>query len=74
MWLPAPIYEKIPHFWFFAGIFLIAMGLYLGYAFTQTMFYLGMGASCCLIGAGVFVLRMRHRRSESSNESTEAKD
>jgi hypothetical protein len=61
MWIPEPLYEKIPHFWFLAGIMFISTGLYLGFEFPTTFVYAVLGVVCCLSGIGIFTLRVRYR-------------
>ena len=62
MWLPTPIYERIPQFWFLLGLLFIAAGLYLGFEFSLVFWYAGIGFSCCLYGVGVFFVRWGYRR------------
>jgi len=72
MWLPESIYEKIPQFWFLAGLFFIFVGLYLGFAFEPTVWYIGLGIMCCLAGVAIFSVRQRYRqKSPSANQSIE---
>jgi len=68
MWLPESIYEKIPQFWFFAGIFFIFAGLYVGFAFDPTIWYVILGVVCCLCGIGVFTLRQVYRQNSKPTD------
>ena len=61
MWLPKPIYERIPHFWFLLGLLFIATGLYLGFEFTQAFWYIAIGSFCCAYSAALIVLRFSDR-------------
>ncbi len=71
MWLPTPVYERIPQFWFLMGLLFIANGLYLGIDLTISLGYIAAGLLCCAFGAGVMIVRKRHRDGGSSNtEST----
>ncbi len=70
MWLPTPIYERIPQFWFLLGLLFVAAGVYLGFDFAPTMWYLGLGFACCTYGAGIFLVRLRHRRVPQVTEQT----
>ncbi len=63
MWLPRPIYERIPQFWFLLGLLFTATGLYLGFEFSLAFGYIAIGFCCCGFGAGIFVVRLRHRQS-----------
>jgi len=70
MWLAESIYEKLPQFWFFAGVIFISAGLYLGFAFESTIWYIGLGFVCCLCGIGIFTMRQRyHQKSHSTVRS-----
>lgn len=68
MWLPESIYEKIPQFWFFAGLFFIFASLYLGFAFDSTIWYLILGVVCGLCGIGIFTMRQRYRQKSGSTD------
>lgn len=68
MWIPKPIYEKAPHFWFLAGIFSIAAALYIGFDYKPTTYYIGLGFFCCGYGAAILTLRMRYRRNAEASE------
>ncbi|NOX68218.1 MAG: hypothetical protein GXP15_03455 [Gammaproteobacteria bacterium] len=70
MWLPESLYEKIPQFWFFAGLFLIFAGLYVGFAFGPTIWYLVLGIVCCLCGIGLFMMRQRYRQKSQPTDRT----
>ena len=72
MWLPTPIYERIPQFWFLLGILFIASGVYLGFEFHQSFWYLGIGFVCWLYGGGIFLLRLHHRSQPRTAEQTTA--
>jgi hypothetical protein len=72
MWLPTPIYERVPQFWFLLGLLFIATGLYLGFEFALSFWYIAIGFSCCAYGAGIFLVRLRHRRTPQSVEQSSA--
>ncbi len=72
MWLPTPIYERIPQFWFLLGLLFIATGLYLGFEFVLSFWYIAVGLSCCSYGVGLFLVRLRHRRSPQAVAQTPA--
>ena len=74
MWLPESIYEKIPQFWFFAGLFFIFAGLYVGFTFDPTIWYVTLGVVCCLCGIGIFTLRQRYRQNPESTDGSAATD
>jgi hypothetical protein len=75
MWLPTPIYERVPQFYVLVGLLLITDGLYLGFDFALSFFYFGLGFDIALpffylglgfasftYGVGLFILRMRYRK------------
>lgn len=63
MWLPTPIYERVPQFWFLLGLLFVTTGLYLGFEFALSFWYIAAGFACCAYGVGIFLVRMRHRQS-----------
>jgi len=69
MWLPTPIYERIPHFYFLTGLLLITDGLYLGFDISYSFYYLGLGFACCAYGVGIFILRMKERKAQRAAQT-----
>jgi hypothetical protein len=67
MWLPTPVYERIPQFWFLMGLLFIANGFYLGIDFAISLVYIAVGILCCAFGVGVGLIRMRHRKNTSAS-------
>jgi hypothetical protein len=65
MWLPTPVYERIPQFWFLLGLLFIANGLYLGIDFPISLGHIAVGLACCAYGVGVAIVRMRYRKGRS---------
>ncbi len=63
MWLPTPIYERIPQFWFLLGLLFFAAGLFLGFEYVLSFYYLGVGVTCCMYGVSIFLIRLRHRKA-----------
>lgn len=57
MWLPTPIYERTPQLWLLMAVLFVVLGLYIGFAYKLTIFYLALGIVCA--GRGFHVLRMR---------------
>lgn len=68
MWLPTPIYERIPQFWFLLGLLFITAGLYLGIESVLILWFTGIGFLCCMYGVGVFFVRLGYRRSRQVAE------
>ena len=67
MWLPTPVYERIPQFWFLMGLLFIANGLYLGIDFAISLAYIAVGLICCAYGVGIALIRMRFRKGRPAN-------
>lgn len=72
MWLPAPVYERIPQIWFLFGLLFIAYGLYIGIDIEYSLLCIAAGVLCCVFGIGVAVFRKRNRGAKSSVTDTEA--
>jgi hypothetical protein len=61
MWLPTPLYERVPQFWLLLGLLFMIAGLYLGIEYNIAFLYVGVGAACVLWGIAVIVWRRRFR-------------
>jgi hypothetical protein len=64
MWLPKPVYERIPQFYVLLGMLFFTNGLYLGTGFEITLYYLGAGILSFLYGIGVFITRLVRRQQQ----------
>jgi len=62
MWLPTPVYERIPQFWLLLGLLFMSSGTYLGFDFNLSFFYFGLGFVCCLWSLWIFSMRLRPRK------------
>jgi hypothetical protein len=75
MWLPTPVYKRIPQFWFLIGLLFMANGLYLGLDIPVSFGYIAVGFVCCFYGVGVAVFRIKYRRDKQENhDSTPANE
>ena len=63
MWLPASIYERIPQFYFLSGLLFVADGLYLGFEYWFAIYYIGLGMTCSVYGASLYLIRKMYRRA-----------
>lgn len=63
MWLPTPIYERVPQFWLLLGLLFMSSGTYLGFDHALTKVYFGTGIICCFWGGWIFVMRLKNRRA-----------
>lgn len=70
MWLPKPVYERIPQFYFLVGLLFVANGLYLGFDFVLAFYYIGFGLISCSYGVAIFMMRLQNRQGESSVQAT----
>jgi hypothetical protein len=61
MWLPTPIYERIPQFWLLIGLLFMSSGTYLGFDYSLSFVYFAVGFVCIIWSVAVFVKRARFR-------------
>jgi len=71
MWIPTPIYERIPQFWLLLGLLFLSSGVYLGFDYGLTFLYFGTGVFCVVWGARIFVMRHVYR-NKAQDESLES--
>ncbi len=69
MWLRTPVYERIPHFYFLAGLLFMTDGLYLGFENAFSFYYIGFGVLSCVYGMGIRVMRIKYRQARPATES-----
>ena len=74
MWLPTPIYERIPVFMLLAGVLFVGSAFYIGFHMPISYFYCGVGVACLFWGAVVFALRAGFRKGVRSDASHEVRD
>ncbi len=70
MWLPTPIYERIPQFWLLIGLLFMSSGTYLGFDFGLSFLYFYTGFACAAWGAWILVKR---RQTGSAPQHAEAR-
>jgi len=75
MWIPTPIYERIPQFWLLLGLLFMSSGTYLGFDYNLSFFYFGVGFVCAVWSLVVFSKRLAHRQipQESVEQAEQAK-
>lgn len=66
MWIPSPIYERIPQFWFLLGLLFITAGLYLGFEYVLSFYYCALGSLCCVYAAAIFFMRLNYRQNSTA--------
>lgn len=78
MWLPTPLYERLPQFFFLLGLLFVAKGLYVGFSFSIAFVYVGFGLWCSAYGTGIYVVRLIRRKCkveskvEAADKQTDA--
>lgn len=68
MWLPTPIYERIPQFWLLLGLLFMSSGTYLGFEYELSFLYFGVGFVCCAWSLWIFTMRLKHRGQQRQFE------
>lgn len=71
MWLPTPVYERIPQFWLLLGLLFMSSGTYLGFDYELSFLYFGVGFACCVWSASIFSMRLRKRREMKDQRKLE---
>ena len=61
MWLPTPIYERLPQFWLLLGLLFMASGVFLGFEYWMSFVYLGVGLVCCVWSVCIVAMRAKSR-------------
>jgi len=56
-----PIYERVPMVWFLIGLLFNAAGLYLGFEYALSFWYIMIGLFSCAYGVALFGFRLRER-------------
>ena len=56
MWIPTPIYERIPQFWLLLGVLFMSSGVYLGFDYELTFLYFGTGVFCVVWGTRIILM------------------
>ncbi len=69
MWLPTPVYERVPAFYVLAGLLLITDGLYLGFEMPIAFYYVGFGLASFTWGVAIRIKRISYRRSPPAEEA-----
>ena len=62
MWLPTPVYERIPQFWLLLGLLFMSAGTYLGFDYALSFLYFGVGFVCCAWSLWIFTMRATARK------------
>jgi hypothetical protein len=71
MWLPTPVYERIPQFWLLLGLLFMSSGTYLGFDYELSFVYFGVGFACCIWSLWIFSMRLRGRKEMKAQQKLE---
>ena len=74
MWIPTPIYERIPQFWLLLGLLFMSSGTYLGFDYKLSLLYFGVGFACSVWSLCIFTMRLKYRGQPSQSEASEISD
>ena len=69
MWLPTPIYEKVPQLWLLLGLLFLVLGFYIGFDFEMIYFYLALGILCTFRGLWIHLVRLRFREAKDDSDN-----
>ena len=69
MWLPTPVYERLPQFFLLLGLLFVSNGLYVGFEFAIAFVYIGFGIWCSTYGVGIFIVRMVRRSQPATADA-----
>jgi hypothetical protein len=72
MWIPTPIYERIPHFLVLLSLPFMSSVLYLGFDYELTRVYLATGIFCFVWGISLLALRRLHRGAPQKEQEGDA--
>jgi len=63
MWLPTPIYERMPPLWIVLGLLFFAYGLYIGLDLSASFGAIIMGLICWAYAVAIAIVRHRYRKN-----------
>jgi len=73
MWLPTPVYDRVPQFWLLLGLLFMSSGTYLGFDYSLSFWYFGVGFICCIWSLWIFSMRLSARKApDQAQQTTEA--
>ena len=69
MLLPTSIYERVPQFWLLLGLLFMSSGAYVGFEYSVSFLYFGVGLFSCVWSLYVYVLRSRNPQNSQPEPS-----
>ena len=70
MWIPTPIYERVPQFWLLLGLLFMSSGVLLGFDYPISFVYFAAGFTCSGWSICLFVWRYRFRNAKKAVEES----
>ena len=61
MWIPTPVYERLPQFWLLLGLLFMSSGVYIGFDYRLSFAYIFIGALCVVWSAKTLIMRQKFR-------------
>jgi hypothetical protein len=61
MWLPTPIYQRVPDLWVLLSLLFFALALYIGIEFDLFLLYLVVGVGCLGRAIWIYSARLHYR-------------
>ena len=74
MWLPTPVYERVPDFWILLGLLFFSLGLYIGFNYELIFLYLAVGMGCILRGIWIYIARWKFRSKKLEQKAEEPEE
>ena len=65
------VFERIPMVWFLLGLLFLSAGLYLGFDYSLSFAYFGVGFACAIWSLKIFAMRQRSRQDNGDGEVAE---
>ena len=74
MWIPTPVYERLPQFWLLLGLLFMSSGVYLGFEYRLSFAYFFIGALCVVWSVKTVIMRSKFRSQKTLVVSSAAAD
>lgn len=65
MWIPTPVYERLPQFWLLLGLLFMSSGVYIGFDYRLSFAYIIIGALCVVWSAKTVIMRTKFRSQKT---------
>ena len=71
MKIPTPVYERIPQFYVLFGLLFVTNGLYMGFEFMLSFYYIFFGLLASVAGIALFVIRIKQSKDHPAAAAPE---